>query len=151
MSNFKDITGQRYGKLIALNKTDTRSNKTIVWRCQCDCGNISYASQGNLKSGKSKSCGCLRGEKMSNTRKSLEYAEGTLIPMLNDKIYSTNSSGVRGICWDNRSNKWRAYITLKGKFYNLGLYDDKEAAIRARENAEEKLWKTFIEEHRKEV
>ena len=147
MPNYKDITGQRFGKLIALSKTDTRCNESIVWQCQCDCGNISYASQGNLKSGKSKSCGCLRSEKMSNTRKSLEYVDGTLIPMLNDKIYSNNSSGVRGVCWDNRSHKWHAYITLKGKFFNLGLYDNKEDAIRSRKQAENELWKPFIDEH----
>lgn len=55
-ANLKDITGQRFGKLLVLER-DTNKNK---WKCQCDCGNITYVSTTGLDKGTS-SCGCLRG------------------------------------------------------------------------------------------
>lgn len=55
-----DITGQRFGKLIVLEQADMRSiDNRILWKCQCDCGNIHYAAATDLKRGKVKSCGCL--------------------------------------------------------------------------------------------
>ena len=55
----KDITNQRFGKLVALNPTDERKHGSIVWKCQCDCGNIHYVSTENLLSGNTQSCGCI--------------------------------------------------------------------------------------------
>ena len=54
---------QRFGKLVALEATDLRSNKgNIIWKCQCDCGNIAYVRKDMLLDGKTKSCGCLKRE-----------------------------------------------------------------------------------------
>lgn len=51
--------GERYGKLTALayigNKGGYRK-----WRCRCDCGNITEVQENHLKSGHTKSCGCLK-------------------------------------------------------------------------------------------
>jgi len=55
----KDISGQRFGKLIALSPTKERKNYNVMWECLCDCGNTIVARQGSLKSGGKKSCGCL--------------------------------------------------------------------------------------------
>lgn len=55
---FKDLTGQTFGKLFVLDKTDQRQAGAVVWKCQCECGNISYVPTGNLKSGHTTSCGC---------------------------------------------------------------------------------------------
>ena len=55
-----DITGKRFGKLIALERIPaTNRNKHCKWKCQCDCGNVVNVDLGNLMSGKSKSCGCV--------------------------------------------------------------------------------------------
>lgn len=54
-----DITNQRFGKLLALNQTNKRRGGNIVWNCLCDCGNMCEATVDNLKSGNTKSCGCL--------------------------------------------------------------------------------------------
>lgn len=56
----KDIAGQRFGKLVALEPTDMRSGKAIKWKCQCDCGNITYVAITSLNQGLTKSCGCLK-------------------------------------------------------------------------------------------
>lgn len=34
----------------------------MVWKCLCDCGNISYATTHGLKIGDNQSCGCLKKE-----------------------------------------------------------------------------------------
>ena len=60
----KDISNQRFGKLLALEPTDERSNGKVVWKCKCDCGNIAYVASSSLLCGNTQSCGCVksRGE-----------------------------------------------------------------------------------------
>lgn len=55
---FRDITGQKFGKLTALSPTEDRKNGSVVWKCQCDCGDIFYQTGRNLVRGFSKHCGC---------------------------------------------------------------------------------------------
>lgn len=54
-----DITGQRFGKLVAIRPTQQRKKNTVVWECLCDCGNIFFADLNSLRRGYRKSCGCL--------------------------------------------------------------------------------------------
>lgn len=55
-----DITGQRFGKLVALNPTSLRIRNYVVWECVCDCGSKTLVVTNNLKFGNIKSCGCLQ-------------------------------------------------------------------------------------------
>lgn len=55
----KDLTGQRFGKLVALRPTDERINGCVVWECQCDCGNTVLVKVNALTTGHKQSCGCL--------------------------------------------------------------------------------------------
>ena len=57
-----DLVNQRFGKLIAIEPTNKRVDKKIIWRCFCDCGNEWFVSSAHLKSGHTKSCGCLKKE-----------------------------------------------------------------------------------------
>lgn len=59
-SNFKDITGQKFGKLTVLELVTKSGAVTHLWRCACDCGGETVAQGGALRGGKSKSCGCLQ-------------------------------------------------------------------------------------------
>lgn len=52
-------------------------------------------------------------------------------------VRANNQSGYPGVCM--RHNKWLAYITYKGKKFNLGSFPEKEAAITARKEAERRL------------
>lgn len=62
LRNYKrvDITGQRFGRLVALHPTDKRSHGSIVWHCLCDCGNTSDVSARALMHDGTVSCGCMR-------------------------------------------------------------------------------------------
>lgn len=65
MSAKIDLTGERYGQLVVLRESRRPSGKGM-WVCKCDCGNMTTVSRRNLRSGHTKSCGCLRvssGEK----------------------------------------------------------------------------------------
>ena len=55
----KDLTGQKFGLLTAVEPTKMRKNRYVVWKCECDCGNTVYVPSGDLRSGNTKSCGCL--------------------------------------------------------------------------------------------
>ena|SRR5665647_690274 len=61
-SKLKDITGQRFGKLVAIKYTGKIKNHSAVWECKCDCGNICEVKANALLSGAIRSCGCLRSE-----------------------------------------------------------------------------------------
>lgn len=56
---FKDITNQRFGKLVALNRIDKKGSRTYLWRCKCDCGRYCEKELQYLLSGDTQSCGCL--------------------------------------------------------------------------------------------
>lgn len=54
-----DLTGQRFGKLVALKpKYSGEKNQHTKWVCQCDCGNLLEVDMGNLRAGRTQSCGC---------------------------------------------------------------------------------------------
>lgn len=59
-SNAIDITGKRFGKLIAKTKAKEKLpySESIAWVCQCDCGNEIIATVSALNSGNIASCGC---------------------------------------------------------------------------------------------
>ena len=59
IATFKDLTNQRFGKLVALKPTEERLNGQVIWKCLCDCGNIVHIRSYNLTSGICQSCGCL--------------------------------------------------------------------------------------------
>ena len=60
-----DITGQRFGRLVAIElipkEERTWSNKERAWRCKCDCGNEVIVRQRSLRGARmTQSCGCVR-------------------------------------------------------------------------------------------
>lgn len=72
----KDITNQRFGRLVALYPTEKRtSNRRIVWHCLCDCGNYVDVSSDSLIQGNTISCGCLKSFGEEKIRKILATLE----------------------------------------------------------------------------
>ena len=57
----KDITGNRYGKLVALEQTD-KKGKTYFWKCKCDCGRYCEKELQYLENGDTISCGCVNSK-----------------------------------------------------------------------------------------
>jgi len=60
MTAFKDLTGQRFSRLVVIERAAENSKSGRArWRCECDCENETVVSGNNLTSGAVKSCGCL--------------------------------------------------------------------------------------------
>lgn len=84
----------------------------------------------------------INGDKLNNTRENLRVCT-QLDNMKNLKIYTSNTSGVKGVNWRKDIQRWRAYINVEGKCISLGTYKDKEDAIKARKEAEVKYFGEF--------
>lgn len=63
MSRSLDLTGQRFGRLIALRIVGRDSQRNVLWCCRCDCGQEIVTRASSLRYGKTRSCGCLRLER----------------------------------------------------------------------------------------
>lgn len=135
----KDWVGKRFGMLTVLSYA--RKEKGFhLWHCRCDCGNEVDVRQSNLQNGWTKSCGCQR-----DPQKNLHYANGTCLEMLrSDVVYKTNTSGVKGVYYSKKRDKWIAQIMFQQKCYYLGGYDRIEDAAEARAEAEEKIFGDFL-------
>lgn len=61
-----DIAGQKFSMLTAIEYCEDIKK----WKCRCDCGNITYVTSDKLRSGHTKSCGCIdtahRGSQQEN-------------------------------------------------------------------------------------
>ena len=72
----KDITGQRFGRLIPIERLEEKHKKHgYAWMCKCDCGNTTKVFLCYLTGGHTSSCGCLQIER--NKNKALPYNEMT--------------------------------------------------------------------------
>ena len=59
----KNLKGKTFNKLTPLEPTKNRgADGSVIWRCQCECGNIHYASTNSLTTGAIESCGCQRSK-----------------------------------------------------------------------------------------
>lgn len=145
MTKVIDLSGQRFGKLTALERINI--NGVWKWKCQCDCGNTTYVSTGCLRNGGTKSCGCgqikdLSGQKFgrltaikivgqakSGSRKWLCKCDcGNEAIVDQNKLSSGNTKScgcinrerfyVHGL---SRSRISRIYRCMKGRCYNKNL------------------------------
>lgn len=86
----------------------------------------------------------INGDRSDNRWANLREANW-LINSKNRKTPITNTSGVMGLQWNRKINKWMAKITNKGKQYHLGCFENKQDAIKARKDAERRFG--FHENH----
>ena len=58
--NYKNIVGKKFGKLTVIEDTDKRtSNRSVIWKCECECGNFCEVDGTSLRTGHTTSCGCI--------------------------------------------------------------------------------------------
>lgn len=77
-NTFVDITGMTFDRLTALEPMESRNNR-IWWLCRCECGAVVSVSGKDLRTGNTKSCGCLKVEKSG-------YKHGSLHPQYNHSL-----------------------------------------------------------------
>lgn len=70
MAKFQNLKGQRFGKLLVLERAESRiepsGRKRTMWKCICDCGNTTVVQASSLKSNATCSCGCAKTERNKN-------------------------------------------------------------------------------------
>lgn len=57
--SIKNEIGNKYGKLTVLSQSEKRDFGSVCWVCKCECGNEVIVAGDALRSGSTKSCGCL--------------------------------------------------------------------------------------------
>jgi hypothetical protein len=65
------LKGKKFGRLTAIKRVPNDKWGNIMWLCKCNCGTEIITREGSLRSGHTRSCGCLRREnaRMGKNRK----------------------------------------------------------------------------------
>lgn len=126
----KDLTGQRFGKLIVKDFVGTNKHSTAMWNCICDCGNKTVVSSNCLISGDTQSCGCIISLGEAHIKNLLEKNNVNFNPQ--QTFLKTEIDGLRydfGIL--NDSNKVIGLIEYDGLqhfqpfSFNKATYEEK--------------------------
>ena len=67
MARLMDLIGQRFGRLVVTGRAGTAVSRHASWGVRCDCGVVKTVESRSLRTGNTRSCGCLRVE-MSSER-----------------------------------------------------------------------------------
>ena len=143
--NFIDLTGKVFGNLTVIKKIQ---NKPVKWLCKCSCGNTTIVLTANLTHHKSTSCNLCanksRTDKMHNGLKKFSIRCTNIKLISNRKLAKNNKSGINGVFFRPKLNKWEAKIGISNTLISLGKFDTKEEAIKARKEAEKKYFLPII-------
>lgn len=160
----KNHVGDKCGYLTLIEDTGERTNGgNVVWKCQCECGNIVHRTQDSLMQsivkGCNISCGCQRDKSVGQRLKddpirkaksleSLGQIDGTTMQGIGEqKLRRNNTSGVRGVGYDGKHGYWRARIMIAGKEH-CGCFHTKEEAIAYRKYLEDVYYEPIKERFR---
>lgn len=61
--------GEAFGRLTVVERAETRPAGNLVWLCECVCGQRVKCLSGNLRSGRTQSCGCYNQELRKKPKK----------------------------------------------------------------------------------
>lgn len=61
-ASFKSLIGQRFGKLVVIERTKNNRYGHVCYKCKCDCGGETIVDAGGLRRGTVNSCGCIKSK-----------------------------------------------------------------------------------------
>ena len=102
MGKYKDLVGEKYGKLLVISKADYKIQNKIVYLCKCDCGNDVFVKSCNLTrtTRPTRSCGCINNE--------LNKTRSTKHGMRKNRIYHILSS-MKDRCYNPKNIAYKYY------------------------------------------
>ena len=120
IGKFKDLTGQKFGRLTVIERADNDDRGKVRWLCKCECGNTHIAISYNLTHGLCRSCGCLYGFKVYNQKRkqrckntydlSGEYGIGYTSKGVEFYFDLEDYDKIKDYCWRTNDN---GYIVTK--------------------------------------
>ena len=106
MAKIKDLTGQKFGRLIVTEFHGIDKRGYALWNCICECGRRPVVRGDHLRSGNTKSCGCLRYE-VNNARYGKEnprYSHG----LCHHRLYAVWAS-MKDRCYNQNVSQFKDY------------------------------------------
>lgn len=96
-----ELAGYKFGRWTVIEQAPKNpNNKTIYWKCSCECGKFGIVASGKLRNGKSKSCGCLARE-ITGNRFRKHGGIGTRLYRVWD--------GIKERCNNSNHSDWKSY------------------------------------------
>lgn len=145
----RNLKGQHIGMLTVLEKSDKfgpRGKRQVrLWKCQCDCGNITYKATDTLTSRRECSCEeCAGKRNAAKARANAGFVAGTQLCKLPGAEPSMPHDGkCRGVYFDKKRQLYEAVIKFRGKRTRLGYFRKFEDAVKARQVAEDEVFGEF--------
>ena len=115
-----DLLNRKFGKLTVVDRLGAIGNTNLVyWLCRCDCGNTKSIAGISLKTGKTKSCGCIKFSKNGLSKTELYSVWSDMLQRCyNKKTSNYKNYGYRGIkvckCWKSDYVKFRDWAISNG-------------------------------------
>lgn len=103
MGGFIDETGNRYERLVVLERGPADNSGEACWLCQCDCGETTVTRGSALRTGHTRSCGCLHKEMLENglvvrhgmNRRAGKHPVYKLWENIKSRCYNPNAKGYK--------------------------------------------------------
>ncbi len=108
MGKFVDLTGQRFGRLTVIKREGKNKSREALWLCKCDCDKFTKTTTYSLKSGGTKSCGCLQKEIASKIGFKSLFREGQMQNKVYQRIRKILNS-MRSRCYNIKNNRYKNY------------------------------------------
>lgn len=135
------IVGRRFGGLIVTERIGKKK-----FRCRCDCGKTCERSYNTLINHLSTRCNdCATAARTAAVTATFVAGAQPCKIRIDPTPTKANKSGVVGVNWDKSRGKWQASIKFQGHKFNLGRFENIQAAIDARKAAEREIFGNFIE------
>lgn len=114
---FKDLSGKRFGKLLVLEKEGIQRGR-VLWKCQCDCGNIAYVDSDSLIQENTWSCGCNR----------FMYNEKEIVKKSTRHRLKVTLAGMKQRCYNPKNMRYKNYggkgIRIRDEWLGEGGLDN---------------------------
>lgn len=112
-----DLTEKKFGRLTILKRMASNKWGKSCWLCRCDCGKEKIIVGNNIKSGITKSCGCLQKEKASIANTLHGHCKSKTYQSWCDIIKRcTNPNSARYLLYGGRGitvcKRWRQFINF---------------------------------------
>lgn len=132
--NSVDLLGKKFGRLLVIDRARSNKHKQMQWLCKCDCGKELVVTTTHLKTGHTRSCGCLHNEG-NNKKHGLTHTkvhgiwQGIKRRCFNANVKEFMNYGGRGITvcdeWNNDFQTFYDYVSQLPHFGEAGYSLDR--------------------------